>query len=398
MPRVSVILTSFNHEKYIGEAIESVLNQTFVDFELIIWDDASSDGSWAIIKSYSDRRIRAFRNDENQRAIFGILKAIFEVATGDYIAMHHSDDVWASNKLETQVAYLDSHPEIGAVFSDALAIGEDGSALADAEHPYFNIFNQRNKTRFEWLRFFFSHGNALCHPSLLIRKGCYADCGAYRQGFGQLGDLDMWMRLCLKYEIHVVQEKLVRFRVRDNEANASGNRPATRIRWAYESYKLLQNYRKIVCFEDLIKVFPLAEKFSDGEETDLDFALAMVALEEKPFVFTPLFGLDLLLEIISDPKRSANVKRLYGFSPQSFIALTGRHDVFSGEGNAKTDGLIAEKDRLITALRIEIERIKSTASWQVTKPLRFFWNALSRLLGPDSARHDARRPPPAPPT
>lgn len=391
MPKVSVILTSFNHQKYIREAIDSVLDQSFTDFELIIWDDASTDASWSVINSYSDRRIKAFRNTENRRPIFGVTKAISEVATGEYIAMHHSDDVWVLDKLEKQVAYLDSHPETGAVFSNALAITEDSSPLADEQHFYFHIFNQPNKTRHEWLRFFFSRGNALCHPSVLIRKVCYADCGLYRYGFAQVGDLDMWIRLCLKYEIHVVAEKLVKFRVRDNEANASGNRPETRIQWAYEYHKLLQNYRKLTRFEDLVKVFPSAEKFNRNEETDMDFALAMVALEEKPFAFAPLFGLDLLFEIISDPTRSAIVKRLYDFGHQSFIALTGQHDVFSRER-------IAERDGVIAASHTEIKRIKSTVSWQITKPLRFVSNALSKVLCYARARQDHERsPPPIPP-
>jgi hypothetical protein len=117
--------------------------------------------------------------------------------------------------------------------------------------------------------------------------------------------------------------------VRDYEANASGNRPETKIREYYELYKVLPNYQKIKKFDDLVKVFPIAEKYYRIEETDMDFVLAMVALEEKPFIFTQLFGLDLLFEAISDPKRSANIKRLYDFDHKSFIALTAQHDVFS---------------------------------------------------------------------
>ena len=76
MPKVSIILTSFNHEKYLREAIDSVLNQSFKDFELIIWDDASADGSWEIIKSYTDPRIILFRNEVTRRGGYGINKAI----------------------------------------------------------------------------------------------------------------------------------------------------------------------------------------------------------------------------------------------------------------------------------------------------------------------------------
>ena len=106
MPKISIMLTSYNHEKYLREAIDSVLAQTYSDFELIIWDDASSDNSWNIIKSYSDKRIKAFRNEKNRLSHYGVNKTISEVAEGEYFAMHHSDDVWAPEKLQNQVEYL----------------------------------------------------------------------------------------------------------------------------------------------------------------------------------------------------------------------------------------------------------------------------------------------------
>ena len=72
MPKVSVILTSYNHAKYLCEAIDSVLNQTFTDFELIIWDDVSPDESWELINQYKDPRIKTFQNDKNKGFVFGL--------------------------------------------------------------------------------------------------------------------------------------------------------------------------------------------------------------------------------------------------------------------------------------------------------------------------------------
>ena len=332
MPKVSVILTSFNHEAFLQEAIDSVLNQSFTDFELIIWDDASSDNSWDLINQYSDPRIKAFRNDVQKRGIWGINKAVSEVATGEYIAIHHSDDVWELNKLEMQVAFLNAHTDIGAVFTNALAINENSLPLTDEHHFYADVFNKTNRTRYEWLHFFFSEGNALCHPSVLIRKQCYKDCGSYRYGLAQLGDFDMWMRLCLKYEIHILPEPLVRFRVRDNEINTSGNRAETRIRWKYEFYELLSNYQNIKNFDDLVKVFPGAEKYQRDQESDMDFVLAMSILEENTeLIASKLFGLNLLFRIISDSERAENIKQLYGFDYKDFISLTAKYDVFSTE-------------------------------------------------------------------
>ena len=339
VPKVSVILTSFNHEKYLKEAINSVLNQTFTDFELIIWDDASRDESWHLINQYSDERIKPFRNNIQKRGIYGINKGISEIASGKYIAIHHSDDIWEQEKLQRQVDFLDAHDETGAVFTRAIAIGNDGSKLTDDTNFYFNIFNQPNRNRYEWLRFFFNHGNALCHPSVLIRKECYKKCGLYRNGLAQLGDFDMWIRLCLQYEIHVLQEMLVRFRVHDNEANASGNRPEVRTRVNYERYKALEQYKKIKIFDDIVKIFPYVKKYYREEETDIEFVLAMIAIEENSFPSSLFFGLELLFEAISDPVRVERIKRLYDFDYKSFIALTGNNNVFS---LTNKDGIIVQ--------------------------------------------------------
>jgi hypothetical protein len=130
---------------------------------------------------------------------------------------------------------------------------------------------------------------------------------------------------------------------------------------------MLPSYRELTRFEDLVKVFPSAEKYNRNEETDMGFVLAMVALEEKTFNFTELFGLDILFEITSDPKRAANIKRLYDFDNKSFIVLTGQHDVF---------------------LREALSQIIASRSWRLTRPIRFFAQLirdprtlLARLLG-----------------
>jgi len=326
--KVSVILTSYNHAKYLREAIDSVLQQTFRDFELIIWDDASIDESWQIITSYTDPRIQIFRNETTKRIEY-LRTAISEIANGEYIAIHHSDDVWEPQKLEKQVAFLDANPQIGAVFTQAQIINEDGRPLQDPNHFYYKIFEQPNRTRHEWLNFFFYQGNALCHPSVLIRKLCYEKCGLYRYGLAQSPDFDMWVRLCLKYEIHVLPEKLVRFRVRSLEANTSGNRPEVRARGQFEYLQVQTNYTELATFEELKQVFPTAEKYARAGGEDLGFILGMVALETKSYKFTELFGLNLLFEALNDPRRANKIKELYNFTQNDFILLTGKHDVFS---------------------------------------------------------------------
>lgn len=372
--KVSVILTSYNHAKYLHEAIDSVLNQTYSDFELIIWDDASTDGSWEIINSYSDPRIRAYRNDANQRG-GNIRRALSQGINGEYIAIQHSDDLWEPLKLEKQVAFLHENPQIGAVFTNVLIINENGMLFDDKRHFYYKIFDQPNRSRHEWLNFFFYHGNALCHPSVVIRKTCYDDCGPYRYGFAQIPDFDMWVRLCMKYDIHVLPEKLVRFRVRTNEMNTSGNRPETRIRWHFEFFQVLNNYRDLPSFEELSKVFPNAEKYLKPQGSDFGFALAMVALETKSNKITELFGLSILFEALNDPKVSKMIREIYGFGHNDFVALTAKHDVFSLDLLSNLTTQVADQRQIAQSLNATLNEIYGSKGWrflQLVRKVRLF--------------------------
>jgi len=364
MPLVSVILTSFNYGKYIREAIDSVLAQTFKDFELIIWDDASDDNSWEIINSYSDRRIKKFRNESRRRANWGVNKAISEIASGKYLADQHSKNSWEPDKLAKQVKFLDEHHGTGAVFTNALIIGEDGAPLSYASPFYSNIYDQTNRTRHEWLNFFLVQGNALCHTSVLIRKECYDNCGLYRLDIAQLPDLDMWMRLCLKYEIHVLPEKLTRYRLFSNETNTSGSRPDSRIRSTNEFYILLKNYLAIESFDELAAIFPEGAKYYRAGGFDFKFVFAMLLLEKETYIFEKLFAIDLLFEAMADPVRSQSIKALYDFDYQDLIKLTGKVDCFSTEN-----------------LHAGLEAIKSTLSWRITHPLRVVKAVYNRITG-----------------
>ncbi|XOB62006.1 glycosyltransferase [Campylobacterota bacterium DY0563] len=331
MHKVTVILISYNHAKYIKEAIDSVLNQTFKDFELIIWDDASTDSSWDIIQSYKDDRIKTFRNEETKRGIYGINKSIKELAQGEYIAIHHSDDIWESTKLEEQVKFLEENSNIGAVFTNVSIINEKGEPFKDENHFYYSIFNQPNRTRHEWLNFFFFHTNALCHPSILIRKECYETCGLYRYGIAQMGDFDMWIRLCMKYEIYILPEKLTRFRIRYNEANTSGNTISTRIRSTNEHFFILQNFLELTSEKDFFKTFPNARKYYNNQKFLPKYLLARMALENTVSRDTNLFGLTLLYELVNDKYSSSILKESYDFDYLKLIEIAANFDTFNVE-------------------------------------------------------------------
>lgn len=357
MPKVSIILTSFNHEKYLNAAIDSALNQSFTDFELIIWDDASADNSWHLIRQYSDPRIKAFRNIEQKRGVWGINKAISEVAAGEYIAIHHSDDIWEKEKLEKQIQFLDGNSTVGAVFTRVQVIDECGDPFRDDGHFYSKIFEHPNRTRHEWLRHFFYNRNCLCHPSVMVRKACYQAVGLYDRRLGQICDLEMWVRLCMKYDIHVLEMPLTRFRVRANEQNQSGTTSETHIRTYVEFQEVLRNYLKIPSMDELLSIFPDIKEISAPSNNHIPFLVARYAAEKGNFLHRP-FAFQTLYNILQDTETTNKLEDTYHFSYPDLIKLAGDKD--------------CSRFHEVEFLKKEIVRIKSTYSWRLTKPFRVF--------------------------
>ena len=189
MPKVSVILTSYNHAAYVAAAIESVLNQTFADFELLIVDDGSQDDSRDVIKNFDDPRIKNFLYEENRGAGVAVAEA-FKFARGKYIAVHHSDDLWTPEKLEKQVAFLDANENFAACFTWVEFVDERGNFYEpDDDDFYKKVFEQPNRSRTEWLNYFFYNTNCLCHPSAMLRREVYAKYNLLEaHGFWQLPD------------------------------------------------------------------------------------------------------------------------------------------------------------------------------------------------------------------
>ncbi len=364
MPRISVLLSSLNHAKFVAEAIQSVLDQTFTDFELIIIDDCSDDDSWNVIQRFRDPRIRTFRNAERRRGAAGFNDAIRSLAQGEYVAIHHSDDRFVPAKLEKQVDFLDAHPEIGAVFSRVQLIDENGAPFEESGHHYTKVFDQPNRSRHEWLHRFFYQGNCLCHPSALIRKECFSKAGPYDRRFGQAGDLDMWVRLAMHYEIHVLEEPLVQFRIRDNEANESGNRPESHIRGRLEWVQILKRYLAIKGEADFFRIFPEASAEAIAGGNNLPFLLARQALRNGQDV-QQAFGIGVLYDLMQEPATVAELEAKYGFTYLDLISLAGDCDIFRMR---QTLALQETHNRL----KNELERVTSTLSWRFTKPFRFF--------------------------
>jgi glycosyltransferase involved in cell wall biosynthesis len=130
MPTISVILPVYNAERFLKEAIDSILQQTFSDFELLLINDGSTDGSEQIIASYTDPRIVYIKNEKNEGLIYSLNKAI-DLARGRYIARMDADDVSLPQRFEKQLRYLEEHPDVGVVAATVSFINERGEKIGD---------------------------------------------------------------------------------------------------------------------------------------------------------------------------------------------------------------------------------------------------------------------------
>lgn len=332
MPKVSVLMPSYNHEKYVESAIQSVLDQSFRDFELIIVDDGSNDRTAELIMKFKDPRIKVFLFKKNKGAAIAMAKCL-EEAKGEYFATLGSDDLFLPEKLEKQVKHLDGHADVAAVFSYVQLIDDDGKDYKNINHPWYGIFNQPNRSRHEWLNYFFYNGNCLCHPSVLARRDCYTTRSTPDPRFAQMDDFSRWIRICVKYEIYIIPENLVKYRIRREKANVSSGKPETKIRQSWELGKILNNFLLIADSDELLKVFPKLKVKGEGIDPVLmPYYIAKLALEADSLFYQPVynyFALNTLYDLLADKKKASLLQEKHGFGYNDFNKLTGKYNIFN---------------------------------------------------------------------
>jgi glycosyltransferase involved in cell wall biosynthesis len=260
----------YNGAAYVGAALESILAQSYRDFELLVSDNCSTDGTGDIVRAFDDPRIRYERNEKNLGPV-GNANRCLERATGEYVGIFHHDDLMLPGNLEAKVRVLDENPQVGFVHSNMILIDPEGrvvqphswseAARKDSIEPGMTAFRR-----------FLGEvplGATIFIGTVVARRSCYAALGGFRTELPHCNDTEMWMRMLLFYDLACIGTPLVQYRIHPLSASSAFG--------DHESIGYLSEHHEAVrlLFENWSERIPAAASLRD----DTDRAFASRALE-----------------------------------------------------------------------------------------------------------------------
>jgi glycosyltransferase involved in cell wall biosynthesis len=216
MPKVSVIMSVYNCEKYVKHAVESILAQTFTDFEFIIINDGSTDRTPVILQAYNDPRIRIIQQSNS-----GLTKSLnrgIRLAQGEYIARMDGDDVSLPERFEKQVDFLDKNHEVGVV----------GTAYYEMDHKGRIVGQKIFPTEDKELRRVMIKYNPINHTSAMIRKAVFEKVGLYNETFPRAQDYELWFRVVKCFKIANLPDLLTMRRYDDTNISIAAEQQQIR--------------------------------------------------------------------------------------------------------------------------------------------------------------------------
>lgn len=214
MPKVSVCIPSYNHARFLPETLDGVLAQTYQDFEVVVVDDGSADGSLDVLNSYAARhpdRVRVFTHPGREnRGISRTANLAFEMSRGAYWAGLTSDDIWQSDALETLVTRLDAHPEVGMAYGRMSLMDEDGRPTGGVEGSDINAAPDPLSCLIQ--------RNVIPAVTVMARRECFESRGGFRDGL-VYSDWELWIRFVAHRPASFVNRPLCRYRVHSHNSS-----------------------------------------------------------------------------------------------------------------------------------------------------------------------------------
>lgn len=217
MPKVSVVMPAYNAEKYIGEAIDSILNQTYKDFELIIINDGSTDDTREIILKYEDPRIIFLENEKNSGIVITLNKGL-DQASGEYIARMDADDIAVYDRFEKQVAYLESNHTVGALGTGIRIFGEN----VEQQERVFTTNSEQLKAELLF-------NSCMAHPTVMMRRSNLIDNDLrYSEKFSGREDFALWWEIVKVSKVANLPDILLNYRIHKKQITQNKNKSSKR--------------------------------------------------------------------------------------------------------------------------------------------------------------------------
>jgi len=230
VPRVSVLLAVRNGLPYLGEAIESILRQTYTDFELVIVDDASTDGSPEVIAGYTDPRLRLIRR-RHWQGVGSCVAEAYASSTGEFIARMDADDVSYPHRFARSIELMEAHPEVALVAGSADRLYVEENRVEP--NFYARTYGYRDLSRpaenAAHIRQLLETDNVICQPTVMLRRRALDVVGFYRFPFVE--DYDLWLRITERFQALVAPETWLLHRVHSQATSSRRWAQMRRYEW-----------------------------------------------------------------------------------------------------------------------------------------------------------------------
>lgn len=234
MPKVSVIIPAYNCAKYITEAIESVLKQTYTDFEIVVVNDGSTDNTEEVLKEYIENGIVNYIYQKNKGVSAARNRGIIS-AKGDYIAFLDADDFWEPEKIGQQVEAFQEYPGAGLSFSNYQKVDESKGiqqlGFCGRVDDWFNKHRVTPDLAYGWLYRELLIGDCVITISVLVKRAVLEEIGLFDETFKIGEDYDLWLRIAQKYPLLYINRVLCKYRYRPD--SASGPADIRELRWTH---------------------------------------------------------------------------------------------------------------------------------------------------------------------
>jgi glycosyltransferase involved in cell wall biosynthesis len=243
-PLVSICIPTYNAEKTVVQTVQSILNQTYHNMEIIIVDNVSTDDTLALLRKFNDPRMKIHKNTKNIGAEKNWSKCI-ELARGEYIAIFHADDLYMPNIVEKQVQAFQDNPSIGAVFTVASYINDRGEIIGESTLLPAELGGKKICYFSEIFISILKNKNFMMCPSAMVKSEIYKELAPFNdERFETSADLDMWLRILERHPIAILDEKLMSYRI----SNTQGCRLYNYLRTEKADFFKVMDYYLLIKF------------------------------------------------------------------------------------------------------------------------------------------------------